>query len=174
MASVRKNSFQSHLLYSAPALFDKRPRFGGLQRRRCRRRRRRTAEGAATDPRPKRGARSDYHNMPPRGGTSSTDHACHSAAPRPCGRGRSLNAVPACRSECAGKTRTKQAENRVRFSEITNIGARKRLFRRYFFVRRVPTAGFFLTFASKARSRKMFSNRTAQNWWWRSLVLSKQ
>ena len=86
MASVRKNSFQSHLLYSAPALFDKRPRFGGLQRRRCRRRRRRTAEGAATDPRPKRGARSDYHNMPPRGGTSSTDQACHCAAPRPCGR----------------------------------------------------------------------------------------
>jgi len=30
----------------------------------CRRRRRRTAEGAIV-PRPKRGARSDYHNMPP-------------------------------------------------------------------------------------------------------------
>ena len=38
------------------------------------------------------------------------------------------------------------------------------------------TQKFLHTFVpqTKKRSTKMFNNRTAQNWWWRSLVFSKQ
>ena len=44
-----------------------------------------------------------------------------------------------------------------------------------FFRQNVQPADFLFIFASKTfLKRSMFSNRTAQNWWWRSLVLSKQ
>mgnify|MGYP000878406003 CR=1 FL=1 len=44
-----------------------------------------------------------------------------------------------------------------------------------FFRQNVQPADFLFIFSSKTfLKRSMFSNRTAQNWWWRSLVLSKQ